>query len=98
MDFTERLNEQERTLFDALRSKLKVLGSDVVEQVRMHRVVYSRGFSFRDFCEVTLKQRKLVLTLISPYTQGGVAGSIPIMSNDDIGKALPLVRDAYERV
>jgi len=85
-------------LFDALRSKLKVLGSDVVEQVRMHRVVYSRGFSFRDFCEVTLKQRKLVLTLISPYTQGGVAGSIPIMSNDDIGKALPLVRDAYERV
>lgn len=98
MDFKELLRERERRLFDTLSIELKSLGDDVVEQVRTHRVVYSREFSLRDFCEVTLRQRKLALSLISPPASGKSTRTLLIQSEDDIRMALPLIRDAYERV
>jgi len=51
-DFKKNLNSDVQILLDLLREFCVSLGSNVIEDVRMHRVVYCKSFKFRWFVDM----------------------------------------------
>lgn len=80
----DRLPEEKKKLVSQIRAAIMELDKDILEQVRLHRIVYSKGFAMRDFAELVLERGKVVLrTLSRNYTK-----TIEIRSAEDIEKAL----------
>jgi len=59
----ENLNEPAKTMMADLRSFVKSLGSNVIEEVRPHRVVYAKTMNFRTFLDVEPAVDSLVITI-----------------------------------
>ena len=58
------------TIFDDLSSYCLTLGKNVVEDIRMHRIVFSKSITFRNFADIepqrdfiTLKIREIEKSL-----------------------------------
>jgi uncharacterized protein DUF5655 len=59
----EKLKEPVRTIIVDLRTFVKSLGSNVIEEVRPHRVVYAKTINFRTFLDVEPAGDSLVLSI-----------------------------------
>jgi hypothetical protein len=59
------LNEQVRTLMVDLRKFVLSLGNNVIEEVRPHRVVYSKSMNFRIFLDIEPASDSLILLVRS---------------------------------
>jgi len=62
-DFMKEADPKVQPLMDSLRKFCFSLGSNVIEDVRMHRVVFCKSFAFRWFVDVE-PQNDLVLLKI----------------------------------
>jgi hypothetical protein len=86
----DRLPEEKKKLVSQIRAAIMELDKDILEQVRPHRIVYSKGFAMRDFAELVLERGEVVLrTLSRNYTK-----TIEIRSAEDIEKALQEAKSA----
>ena len=50
-DFKKQIPKKVQPLFDSLRDYCFSIGSNVIEDVRMHRVVFCKSISFRWFAD-----------------------------------------------
>jgi hypothetical protein len=55
----DKLDPRRRQLLDELRSRIMELDGEVIEQVRPHRIVYSKNFMLMDFAEITFEGRTI---------------------------------------
>ncbi|MBI2184551.1 MAG: hypothetical protein HYU39_06290 [Thaumarchaeota archaeon] len=105
-DFLVKLGPSRRDLFELIRGNVLGLGSDVVEDVRMHRVVYGRGAWLRSFAE--LRPTSLCLEVcyrvrrdssnVDSATPGSLSVSWRTVSVSSVAEAsavLSLIREAY---
>lgn len=90
------LRGRDAELLDATRTALRQLDPSVIEQVRMHRIVYSKGFAMRDFAELTLKEGRIVLSTVSFGVESG--RKFVIESEGDLELAIEAARSALERI
>ncbi len=51
-DFKKQIPNSVQPLFDSLREFCLLLGENVVEDIRMHRVVFGKSMTFRWFADV----------------------------------------------
>lgn len=61
-DFTSKLDRKIALTLTALREAILELGNGVVEDVRMHRIVYGRGDTLRMFLDIQPTRNGLILT------------------------------------
>ncbi|MGI0074885.1 MAG: hypothetical protein ACREA5_02950, partial [Nitrosotalea sp.] len=51
-EFRSSMPSNVATLFDELRSYCLTLGKNVIEDIRMHRIVFAKSIKFRSFVDI----------------------------------------------
>ena len=57
------LEEQTRQLLLTLRTFIKSLGDNVIEEIRPHRIVYAKTLNFRTFVDIQPRNDSLVISV-----------------------------------
>ena len=58
-----KLDDPMKNIFQEIRSFVFSLGSNVIEEVRPHRVVYSKSFNFRTFLDIQALNNTLSISV-----------------------------------
>jgi predicted transport protein len=62
-DFQRQIPESVKPLFDKLRTYCKSLDEKVIEDVRMHRVVFCKTMTFRWFADLEPTQSSIIIKI-----------------------------------
>jgi predicted transport protein len=101
------MSETTQALFETLRDQITALGEDVTERFMNQYVGYRR---LKNFVEIVGQRRKLNLLIDGPVDDPdgltedvsniGHWGTgnlrVSVASDDDIGRVMPLIKQAYE--
>jgi hypothetical protein len=63
------LEEQKRALLIELRTFIKSLGDNVIEETRPHRIAYAKSLNFRTFVDVQPKNNSLIISIRKGRTE-----------------------------
>jgi len=97
----EKLSEPIKPIMVDLRKFVTSLGSNVIEEIRPHRIVYSKTLNFRIFLDIepaatTTNSDSLRLSI--RYGKGSPSTSLVIMTIEDVERAKKQIADAYHRI
>ena len=62
-DFKKQISPLMKSVFDSLREYCLSLGKNVVEDVRMHRVVFCKSMTFRFFADVEPQHDSILIKI-----------------------------------
>jgi hypothetical protein len=92
----ERLNDPLKAVMIDLRRFVLALGSNVIEEVRPHRVVYSKTINFRIFLDMMPAGDSLVLSIKSGKSAPPLTVTITNAQDAEEGKSR--IAEAYQRI
>lgn len=92
----DRLNEEKKKVLSELRAQIMQLDSEIIEQVRPHRIVYSKNFLMMDFAEITLREGGIQVTPIVRGVEN--PESVLVNDSESIQRAVEAVREALKRL
>ena len=95
-DFKQQLTPATLQLFDKIRDFCFSLGSNVVEDVRMHRVVICKSITFRWFLDIEPQADFLILKIQASRKEPPKI--IHIKSDNDIEKSKNLILNAFNKI
>ena len=96
-DFARQMPGNVRPLFDSVRQFCLSLGPNVVEDVRMHRVVFGKTMTFRWFADVEPEAGGTVLVKIQ-RSRKEPAQIIRLESDQDIVESGKIIKQAWEEI
>jgi len=62
-DFQRQIPEHVKPLFDKLRTYCMSLDDKVIEDVRMHRIVFSKTMTFRWFADLEPTEKSIIIKI-----------------------------------
>jgi hypothetical protein len=92
----EKLKEPARASMIDLRNFIKSLGHNIIEEVRPHRVVYSKTFTFRTFLDIQPANDSLIISIRTGRNKPSTTYTIKTLQ--DIESIKKQIVDAYEKV
>jgi len=92
----ERLKEPARTIMVDLRNFARSLGTNVIEEVRPHRVVYAKTMNFRTFLDIEPAGDSLVLSI--RYGRAAPPATATVRTVQDAEDAKKQIADAYSKI
>ena len=95
-DFKKQIPLTVLPLFDSIREFCFTLGENVLEDVRMHRVVFCKSMTFRWFIDVE-PERDGVIIKIQKSRKDPIQ-TIQIKKEQQISKFTELFKTAYETI
>ncbi len=95
-DFKKQIPSQVLPLFDSIREFCLSLGKNVVEDVRMHRVVFCKSITFRWFVDVE-PEREGVIIKIQKNRKEPVQ-IVKVKKNQQISEFSQMLRVAFEEI
>ncbi|MEK0320506.1 MAG: DUF5655 domain-containing protein [Nitrosopumilus sp.] len=95
-DFKKQIPSSVLPLFDSIREFCFSLGDNVVEDVRMHRVVFCKSMTFRWFVDVE-PQREGVIIKIQKSRKDPIQ-IIQIKKDQQISEFSQMLKVAYEEI
>ena len=93
----EKLKEPCRTVLVDLRKFVISLGSDVIEELRPHRIVYSKTLNFRTFLDIESTAGDS-LKLSIRYGRDMPSIIVRIMTMEDVERAKKQIAEAYQKI
>src|SRR5688500_18039303 len=93
----EKLKEPVRPILADLRKFVISLGSNVIEEVRPHRIVYSKTLNFRIFLEIEPTAGDSLILSIR-YGRGGPPVSVMVRTIEDAERAKNQIAEAYLKI
>ena len=96
VDFKKQVSPKIQSLFDSLREYCFSLGSEVVEDVRMHRIVFCKTITFRWFADIEPAEDVVIIKI-----QKNRKESIQILnlnSNDQLDNVKNLLKEAFNTI
>ena len=94
-DFMKDANSNAWPFMDDLRKFCFSLGSDVVEDVRMHRVVFCKSFAFRWFVDVEPQNDSVLLKIQKSRRE---TQTVELGLDQNLDKTQELIREAYNSI
>ena len=94
-DFMKDANSKVQPLMNSLREFCLSLGSTVVEDVRMHRVVFCKSFALRWFVDAEPKNDSILLKI---QKSRGETQTVQLGINQDMDDIQALIREAYDSI
>ena len=95
-DFKNQIPIIVQPLFEELRQFCLELGENIVEDVRMHRIVFCKSMTFRWFADLEPTQNSILIKLQKdrkiPIT------SLEIFPENNIEEIKIMIKDAYEMI
>jgi hypothetical protein len=92
----EKMKEPIKPIMLDLRKFVISLGSNVIEEIRPHRIVYSKTLNFRIFLEIVPTDESLKLSI--RYGRGIPPSSLMIISLEDAASAKKKIIEAYHKI
>ena len=93
----EKLKEPARTMMVELRKFVISLGGNVIEDVRPHRIVYSKTLNFRTFLDVEPSAGDSLMLSIR-YGRGTPPVSLRVITIEDAERAKKQIAEAYNKI
>ena len=93
----EKMKEPIKPIMLDLRKFVISLGSNVIEEIRPHRIVYSKTLNFRTFLDIEPTEGES-LKLSIRYGRGIPPSSLVIMTVGDADSAKKQIDEAYHKI
>ena len=94
--FKTQINPTMLPIFDSLREYCIVLGNNVVEDVRAHRVVFGKSLSFRWFADLEPGLEEIIIKIQRDRKEP--QKTITVRTSDDLTETKKLMQDAYNTI
>ena len=95
-DFKKQIPATVLPLFNSIREFCFKLGENVLEDVRMHRVVFCKSMTFRWFIDVEPKQDGVIIKIQKSRKES--IQTIEIKKDQQISEFTELFKTAYENI
>ena len=95
-DFKKQISPQIQSLFDSLRDYCFSLGSNVIEDVRMHRIVFCKSITFRWFVDMEPEQDTILLKIQKSRKEPHQ--TIRIKVDENLDQVKDFFRDAFNTI
>ena len=93
-DFKQQIPKSVFPLFDSVRSYCFSLGDNVVEDIRMHRIVFGKSMTFRWFADVAPQENAIVIKIQKSRKEKPQVMKINL--NQDISEIKKKLDEAYK--
>jgi len=94
-DFMKDTNPKVQPLMDSLTKFCFSLGSNVIENVRMHRVVFCKSFAFRWFVDVEPQNDSVILKIQKSRKE---TQTVQLELDQNLAETQALIREAYSSI
>jgi len=91
-----KLDEPAKSILQEIRNFVLSLGSNVIEEVRPHRIVYAKSFNFRTFLDI--QPAVNVLDVNIKTEPRGASTQLTINSMEQMQILKEMIRQAYTRI
>ena len=95
-EFKKQIPPQVKPLFDEIRDYCFSLGENVMEDVRMHRIVFCKSLTFRFFADIE-PQRETIIAKIRRDRKEPVR-EIEISPGEQLEELKAAISDAYSNI
>lgn len=95
-DFKRQISTQMSSLFDSLRQYCISLGSNVIEDVRAHRIVFGKSLSFRWFADLEPEGDSIIMKIQRDRKEP--FKTIVVKNEQDLDDIKKLISDAYNTI
>jgi len=95
-DFKKQIPGSVQPLFDSIREFCLSLGENVVEDVRMHRVVFGKSMTFRWFADVEPEREGIIIKIQKSRKE--VPQILQIKVGQEITKLKEIIKNAFEAI
>ena len=95
-DFKKQIMPEIKPLFDSLRDYCFSLGKNVIEDVRMHRVVFCKSITFRFFADMEPQQDSILIKISGDRKEH--QKEVQVKPNQDLNEIMNLLLDAYNTI
>ncbi|HXV66533.1 MAG TPA: hypothetical protein VD731_04850 [Nitrosopumilaceae archaeon] len=96
VDFRKQIPPNIQSIFDSLRDYCFSLGSNVIEDVRMHRIVFCKSITFRWFADMEPEQDTVLLKI--QRNRKEPHQSFRITVDDDLKPVKDYLKDAFKTI
>ena len=95
-DFKRQIPRRCLPLFDSIRTHCLSLGESVVEDIRMHRIVFGKSMTFRWFADVSPQENSIIVKIQKTRKEQPQVHTIDIEQNlESLKNSL---KDAYDTI
>ena len=95
-DFKQQIPSQIHSLIDSLREFCFSLGDNVVEDVRMHRIVFCKSISFRWFADIEPENDSILIKIQKSRKEPQKI--IRLKPSEDISQIKEILKEAFETI
>ncbi len=95
-DFKKQIPILIQPLFDSIREFCLSLGKNVVEDVRMHRIVFGKSMTLRWFADVEPQNDVIIIKIQKNRREPPQVVNIKL--DDEITALKEFLKEAYERI
>ena len=95
-DFKKQIPISVLPLFNSIREFCLSLGENVIEDVRMHRVVFCKSITFRWFADVEPENEGVIIKI--QKNRKKPIQIFKIKKNQDISEFKQIIRGAFEEI
>lgn len=95
-DFKKQIPSQIQSLFDSLREFCLSIGDNVIEDVRMHRIVFCKSITFRWFVDIEPENESIILKI--QRSRKEPQKIIRIKPNEDLEQIKEILKDAFDTI
>jgi len=95
-DFKKHIPLKIQPLFDSIREYCLSLGENVVEDIRMHRVVFGKSMSFRWFADVAPQENSVIIKIQRDRKE--TPKILQVDFDENLADLKKNLKDAYETI
>ena len=91
-----KLDDSMKEIFQEIRTFVLSLGSNVIEEVRPHRVVYAKSFNFRTFLGIEPLNNTLAISV--KMESRSTPNKMNVNSKEQLQDIKDMIQKAYARI
>ena len=95
-DFKKQIPIKIQPLFDLIREYCFSLGENVVEDIRMHRVVFGKSMTFRWFADVAPQENSVIIKIQKDRKES--PENLQIELDQDLTNLKKILKNAFETI
>ncbi len=95
-DFKKQIPSLIQSLFDSLREFCFSLGDNVIEDVRMHRIVFCKSITFRWFVDIEPENDTVLLKI--QRNRKEPQKTIRLKPNENLEQIKEILKDAFDTI
>lgn len=95
-DFKKQIPAAAMPIFQEIRQYCMSLGNNVVEDVRMHRIVFGKSMTFRWFADLEPSQEGVIIKVQTNRKEPPVI--IDVKLNQEIDDLKSILNEAYTKI